>query len=348
MKLSLKELILSHVNYRDVFNAPVSKDSLRLWVGMNDNLEQISVFELSISELIEESLIVEKEGFIAVASKEHILLNQKKKFELANKILSRSERFLYFFGKLPFIRYVGISGSVAANNPTVDKDQHVDLDLFVICSDNTLWIFFLFERALTNLIRVLKGNHFYCFNYVTEESFLEVYNKNFYTATEVFNLKTVMDKGVYDIFINKNEWCQIFYPNILILESSERKVIVPFLLKLLKPLNYVFFIVFCLLRGIKKGSLSMAFEFVSKFDPKQKCNLKRISNPNGGYQEKICERFNKLFRSNFPNYYSEKIIKILFPDESLFAFSADKNIHDFEINELFNKYASVTYEEDSV
>lgn len=338
MQLTLKELIVCHINYRDVFNAPVSKDALKSWTLTHAHANETEDFDSIVGELIEEQLIVEKDGYIAIVGKEQIIENQPQKVKITEELLAKGRSFIKLFSKISFIRYVGVSGSVAAENPTINSKDHVDLDLFVICSKNSLWMIFFIERIITNLIRVFKGEHFYCFNYVTEENFLEIYNQNFFTATEIINLKTLEDKGAYQEFIRKNDWIKTYYKNDIIQSSMPSGNQKPGNL-LLRSINYLFYMAFCIVRGLKKFSLRYAFEFTSKFDPTQKCNLHRICNPNGGYQEKIKERFSSLMKKNFKDYYSSQIIEFLFPLNSSFQFSPEKNAHDLQIAGYFEKYA---------
>ncbi|MEL7148150.1 MAG: hypothetical protein AAFO69_17380 [Bacteroidota bacterium] len=313
MTLSLKELIISHINYRDIFNAPVKVSSLMQWIGAENNEQLSESVNMHLYNLENENLIVRAKGYVAVYGKEHIIEQQQEKLELTQRLIKKGESTLNFMNKLPFVRYVGVSGSLAADNPTSDKDGHIDLDLFVITAQNTLWIVFLIERVITNMIRLVQKNHFYCFNYVTEENFLEIYNKNFFTATEIKNMKTLSDDGVLDTFMSQNKWYEVYYPAVSDNPQKSVKSKLSLLSIIAWPVNYAFFALFCLGRGIKKGKLSYLKEFSSQFNPEHKCNLHRISNPNGGYQSAIQKRFERLLKSNFKNTNAQHILANLFP-----------------------------------
>lgn len=292
-----------------------------------------------------------KEDFLSVTDNRTIIDRQQEKEELSDSLLSRGEKLLLFLSRLPFIRYIGVSGSVAARNPTLQYSKrgksYVDLDLFVITRSNCLWPLFLLERLLTNAIKIVKGYHFYCFNYVTDESFLEVYNKNFFTATEMTNLKTVYDDGVFASFIEKNMWSEKYYPKIVTSGTQESHA-KPFLLRVLAPVNFLCFGLFCVGRAIKRVEIAPVFELFGGFNPLHKCNLRRISNPNGGYQEAVKKRFIEIFEDKFPMYYSEEIMDDLFPPSNAFTFTPKRNVHDRENAELFSKYTLSANEENSI
>lgn len=336
--LNLQEKIICHINYRDVFNAPVLKTSLIKWLGVDD-LKGRYEFDNIINELKYHQLIIEKEAYFAVIGKESIIDDQPRKTALTAELIKKGHGGIKFLSKLPFVKYLGISGSLAADNPTGNiKKDHVDLDLFMIMSNRTLWLFVFFDRILSNLIRILLGDHFYCCNYVTEESFLEISNKNLYTATEIVNLKTIKDRGVFKKFIKKNAWYKHYYPFNSIPVELDNNQSNTWYLQLLVPLNYILFILFILPRTIKKRSLKPILELRLSFDPSVRFNLKRVCNPNGGYQELIRNRFETKFKINFKEHYSKSLIDSCFPLEAARDVQPKKNNYDQEIVKLFDKY----------
>ncbi|MFY0651984.1 MAG: hypothetical protein JXQ96_08135 [Cyclobacteriaceae bacterium] len=345
----MKRQIINHVCYRDVFNAPVFIDSLRGWMGIAP--AENEAFDQAIQELTLEKVIVERRGFLAVAGNEENIEKQAEKSLLTKKLIGKSQRFLRLFSRLPIIKYIGISGSLAADNPTIGhagvNKGAVDFDLFVISSKNALWILFLFERIFTNIHRLIMGHHFYCFNYMTDETFMEITNKNFYTATELVNLKTVYDDNVYDQFVSQNNWYKKYYSLSKITEVVKYKTKDSLLSILIGPINFICFTFFCIGRGIKRFELNPILEMFGGFNPKKRNNLRRVSNPNGGYQEAIKRRYKELYKVNFPQYYSDEVIESLFPVSSSFEFSKE-NVYDAEYAELFTKYALKVNEENTI
>lgn len=340
MKIPVKELIVIHVCYRDVFNAPVAVHELKKWLCIgNDN---INIFEAALEELKREGLIFMKDNYLTTADNAELVDLQPGKDNLTTSLIEKGMWLLTLLGKIPFVRFIGISGSLAANNPTLGKSGinkgTVDMDIFMVTSRNTLWLFILLERLFTNARKVIKGTHFYCFNYVTDESFLEVYNKNFYTATEIVNVKPIVNKNIYHDFLENNDWFRAYYfgkkSNYFTKNENEVKGFISSVLWLPNFLSYVMFSVF---RAIKRLDLKVIKEIKVTFDPVNKCNLMRISNPKGGYQELIKNRFEERLKTKFSDYYSSSMVQFLFPKESLFGYD-DLNIYDNEHNTMFEKY----------
>ncbi|MEO9965944.1 MAG: hypothetical protein ABJF11_09160 [Reichenbachiella sp.] len=340
MDISLKELIVVHLCYREVFSAPVAIADLKQWIGISHENE--SRFNTAVCDLEDEGHVMRKDDYLVLIGREDYIESQQLKKSYTAQLIDEGKPSVTILGKLPFIKFIGISGSLAADNPTIDKSGvnkgAVDMDLFMITSRNTLWLFVLLERIYTNLRRAIMGPHFYCFNYVTDESFLEVYNKNFYTATEIVNIKSLVDKGSFNDFVNQNLWYKNFYlkeKSGRSAESSNNSTNVWSYLFWIP--NFLCFSLFCTLRATKRLDWKILKEINLSFNPRNKCNLKRISNPRGGYQEAIKQKFEHLLKENFSKYYSPELIQYLFPEDSLFGIDR-LNIHDTEYAEAIMKY----------
>lgn len=318
---SLRELIIIHINYRDVFNASVNVYDLQSWIGVTEALLLIC----ELDDLIDEGLI-ETDGKhnYCVAGRSEVFRHRASKKRLSEITFKNHQRVINYLSWIPFIRFVGISGSIAAENPTVDRDGirqgKVDLDIFVITSANSLWLVFFFERILTNLFtRLFKGRYLLCFNYAMDGTFLEIHNRNIYTATELFNLKTVFNKqDTIQQLMRVNAWAGKYYPTLGTVPEVQRPTLAFTLLKdlftvMLYPLNFSVFVLLQLTRSLKNKSLQPLTEISGKFKTGQRNNLKRICAPYGGYEECIKQQFEKKFKENFNPYFKPAFMEFLFP-----------------------------------
>ena len=115
-----------------------------------------------------------EEGVRLLSGLDNHRSSQKIKFLNISKIekekiayfLERKEYFIF----LDILKFIGISGSIAAGN--VDKDD--DIDLFIVVKDHTLWLyrFILFIRLRRNRhIRTVSSidvKNKFCINYIVE------------------------------------------------------------------------------------------------------------------------------------------------------------------------------------
>lgn len=337
---TLKSSIVTHICYRDVFSSPILISELKKILALE--IDDVTYFRVAIEQLKDENLIEEKNGYFVSFGRLDLIPLQSDKNAITKKLISKGQRFLSIFAKIPFVQFIGISGSLAAKNPTMDKNGlnkgRVDMDLFVISTANTMWILFLFERVFTNMYKLVFRKHFYCFNYVTDSTFLEIHNKNFYTATELHNLLPIYDNNICEEFIEANSWVRKYYKN----ESGKTEISKnkrSYFLRMLAPINYVCYVLFCFGRAIKRLEFSPILEISNRFNPVNKCNLKRIANSNGGYQEVIKMRFKDTLLRKFKSYYSDELLAELFPENASFDFSVQSKT-DLEVDQLFEKYAS--------
>ena len=78
-------------------------------------------------------------------------------------------------------------------------------------------------------------------------------------------------------------------------------------------------------------------EISSKFNPANKGNLRRLSNPYGGYQDLIRKRFHDLLDEHYSSFYSKELVEFLFP--SLMDFpKLGRSVYNDEYQQLFHKY----------
>lgn len=342
---TLKELVIIHINYRDVFNAAVSFTELQHWIGSADTHQVKQV----LHELLVEGLVETDNNLnYYVAGRSEIVRHRAGKKRLSIKCLKKHEKIIEYLSWMPFVRFIGISGSIAVENATLHKDglhkNSVDLDIFVITASNSLWLVFYVERLLTNILTLLLGRRYiFCFNYAMDSSFLEIHNKNMYTATELFNLKPVYNKdNTYQLLLKSNSWANTYYPA---LSSSQTEIKDGFSKTNARefgsvvryPFNLFAFYLFHLSRVVKNVSLKPLSKIKLKFDPALTGNLKRICSANGGYENPIMERFESGFKKNFSNYYRPDLIQYLFPKQEK-VFPADQFLEKLA-RDGFTKYS---------
>jgi hypothetical protein len=119
-------------------------------------------------------------------------------------IAYRIAGFLY---KFPFVRGIGISGSLSKNFAEPDSD----IDFFIITRANRLWIARTCMHLLKKLSFLTGRQHWYCMNYYIDEEALAIEEQNIFTATEIVTLLPV--HGMADFF-KANEWTGWYFPNI--------------------------------------------------------------------------------------------------------------------------------------
>lgn len=122
--------------------------------------------------------------------------------------------------QIPTIKHIGISGALSLNN----AGKNDDIDLFIICQKNTLWLTRFLATFLLDFKKIRrkpsdkKIRDKICLNMFMEENYLilPIDKQNLYTAHEICQLKPIYDKDdTYQKFLTANSWVLNYLPNAI-------------------------------------------------------------------------------------------------------------------------------------
>lgn len=204
--------------YSEQFSFPLKASELytRLLVGF---FVDFSTFLQELQLLQSENVIVYFEGFLFVSGlttekMAKLTSLRKKRAAYAQKKWQEIEEFVAFARRVPFIKGVAVTGSLAVNNTMKDDD----IDFMIVTASNRLWL----SRLLVILYATLKSKrrsfakeekNSWCFNLWVEESELQLplSARSVYEAYEVVQAVWVLSKGsVSSMFRSVNRWTQKF------------------------------------------------------------------------------------------------------------------------------------------
>lgn len=114
-----------------------------------------------------------------------------------------------FISKFPFVRFVGISGSLSKGY----ADEKSDFDFFIITDKNRLWICRTILHLFKKLTFLAGQQHKFCMNYFIDTENLEIEEKNRFTAIELSSLVPVSGYKTYMHLERSNEWVSNYLPN---------------------------------------------------------------------------------------------------------------------------------------
>ena len=98
---------------------------------------------------------------------DNLVLKDKQSLHQRNQAISRkifrdNYAYLKLFSYLPWIRFISLTGSNAFESCYTNDD----IDLFVICAADRLWIVYI---MIVILSKILGKRPFFCFNYLIDE-----------------------------------------------------------------------------------------------------------------------------------------------------------------------------------
>jgi len=204
--VKIENSILKVLVYFDIFNYPLTEKEIRSFL---DSYYDEFEFKDSFNQLLRSHRIFQLQEFYSLQNDVSLAKRRKKGNELAATLLIKAEKIATLFYKFPYVRAVGVSGSVSKNF----ADENADIDYFIITKANRLWI----ARTLLHLYKknpFLKNrNAHYCMNYFVDEEDLLIEEKNVYTATELFTIIPIAGNGSMTNFFKTNTWSFIYFPN---------------------------------------------------------------------------------------------------------------------------------------
>lgn len=205
-KLETENSILKVLVYFDVFSYPVTLDEI---ISFLDKPVEDAELQTAISGLVDKQHIYKLDEFYSLQNDVTLAERRRKGNQLAASLLARGQKIANFLYGFPYVRSIGISGSVSKNF----ADEQSDIDYFIITKANRLWI----ARTILHIFRknpFLKHRHdHYCMNYFIDEADLVIAEKNIYTATELYTIVPVAGNGSMKTFFDTNNWAFGYFPN---------------------------------------------------------------------------------------------------------------------------------------
>ena len=186
----------------------------------------IEIIENELSQLVKKKIIHKVDDYYLFENEKEVIERRKKGNEMAKNALKKAKKMSNFISNFPFVKGVGISGSLSKGY--YDKDS--DIDYFIITENHRLWvartILILFKK-----IFLLNSKKYFCVNYFLSMNSLEIKEKNRFTATELTTLIPMCGKQEFQKFFKENEWVSNFFPNVSISTDEINEIKKPFVIK---------------------------------------------------------------------------------------------------------------------
>ncbi len=221
----MKKNILKTLIYADIFDYPLTAEELRkkLIVGVSqcDRTGQTPGFvptELgtTLEDLVWRGRIEKQEKYYFLPGRKKIVELRRKREKYCRQKLEIAEKTAAIIKRLPLVKFVGVTGSVAAGN----AQKEDDIDLLIITSPGWLWT----ARLLVTIIIGISGRRRWpndkktedkiCLNLFVDSSCLDIFDHNLFIAHEIIQLKSLVNKNeIYQRFLLANQWIKKYLPN---------------------------------------------------------------------------------------------------------------------------------------
>ncbi len=201
------EAINRTMQYFALFRYPLNVHDIWQYCGVSCSKEDIMAF---LEEQQVQGKVFGLHGYFSLVPEIDSLLERRiKGNEKALREMKNARRVGRLIYQFPFVRFVGISGSLSKGY----SDEHSDYDFFIITRKDRLWIARTLLHILKKLSFVIGQQHKLCMNYFIDESALQLQEVNLYTATELNSLIPVSGKDMHRQLMEANAWVKRFLPN---------------------------------------------------------------------------------------------------------------------------------------
>jgi hypothetical protein len=197
--------ILKALAYFDIFHYPLSKEEIGQF--LNQYTDQ-SCLEKTLQKLVDSEQVFIYHQFYSLHNNPLYACKRIQGNRRAHRLLPKAQRIGRFLYQFPFVRGIGISGSLSKNF----ADQKADIDFFIITKPNRLWIARTIMHLFKKLTFIFGRQHYYCMNYYVDEQALLLDEKNIFTAIEIRTLVPVSGTETINRFYSTNQWTDQWLP----------------------------------------------------------------------------------------------------------------------------------------
>ena len=153
-----------------------------------------------------QTTVEHRDGRYFPAGRGDLLHTRTRREAVSRDLLEREHRILALVARMPFVRMVALSGSLAHLN----AERSADLDLFVITAPGRVWSVTL---SVLVIARLLGWRKRMCLNYVISERAMAIEPGDLFAANQIIHLRPVVGHDVFAQFVTANPFVKRFYPN---------------------------------------------------------------------------------------------------------------------------------------
>jgi hypothetical protein len=197
----IKEHILQTIRLAHYYNSAFDRDQLYKYLRIKINR---TAFESILDQLIDQHVISEDKGFIFNGD---LQTQHEQRQQWSRELLQKYKIYIKILSIIPWIKFIGLTGSNAFES--CDNDD--DLDIFIICKQDRLWICYF---SIVLISKLFKKRKVLCVNYLVDEKNLLFGKKTYYTAVQLVQMLPVYNKPSKQILIQANPWLATCLPNL--------------------------------------------------------------------------------------------------------------------------------------
>jgi hypothetical protein len=202
----LERAILRTIAYADIFDYPLTPAEVqRYLIGLSAAPEDVE--HALHNGNLNGGCLVYHDGFITLTGRETVIDMRRQQSAAARSLWPVARYYGQIIGRLPFVRMVAVTGSLAADNAQPSSD----IDYLIVTKPGRLWICRLFVIGLVKWAE--RQGHTLCPNYFLSENALVIAERNLFVARELAQMVPVWGIQTYQRMRKLNRWTDEYLPN---------------------------------------------------------------------------------------------------------------------------------------
>jgi hypothetical protein len=204
--MCIRKDIIAAAAYFDMFEYPLTETEVHQFLPRACSLPQLVS---ALNALTEDGFLYRLDEFYSLQNNFSLVEKRRRENRRAAQLISTAAKVSALLSAFPYVRCVAVSGSLSKGV----ADEKADIDFFIVCAKNRLWIGRTLLILFRKLARVINKQHLLCMNYFVDEAALEIEEKNIFTATEIVTLIPMRGEKTYRNFRRANPWTEVYFPN---------------------------------------------------------------------------------------------------------------------------------------
>jgi hypothetical protein len=210
-RAQLQRAILETLIYADIFDFPLTFEEITRYLPMPAEPESIRRL---LEEGCEDGTFERVDGFYMLPGRTEVVSVRLHRQAIAQAKWAAAQRPIHWIARLPFVRMVAVTGSLAVNN-VEEKD---DVDLFIVTAAQRLWLCRAFVILVVRL--AARRGVVICPNYFLAETHLALQQQGFFDARELTQMVPLYGSELYWLMRSLNGWVTHHLPQATGLPAS--------------------------------------------------------------------------------------------------------------------------------
>ena len=205
-RAEIEQAIVNTVSYVDAFDYPLTLAEIHRYL-INLPLSPTAVYEALNRRTLVPHRLRRLGSYYMLPGRDDIVTTRRQRQTSAERLWPEAMAYGRRIARLPFVRMVGVTGSLAVSNVGPAED----IDYMIVTADDHLWVCRAFVILLVRW--AARRAITLCPNYFLAEGALRLSTQNLYPAHELTQMVPLFGLPVYEAMRRLNAWTDRFLPN---------------------------------------------------------------------------------------------------------------------------------------